>query len=298
MPLGIKFEKLLLAVYLLLDATYFDAIGVVMNWFHKHYRFATVPRGAILDIGSGSNPFWRANILMELFLEDDSRRSGKLIIDRPMVCGDIHEIPFVDKAFSFVHCSHVLQYLNNPEKAIQEMTRVSKSGYIETPSEIHEFLDLNFALHRWAISLEDDILVFREKPQYTSAHPLVEALKNRKNRTWQLIRKHHDQINILFCFWQEEVKYRIERCDCPIELNRTKDNPSSASGYAVNPRKQKLKLMLGKILSGTINLYEILACPICKHRISIENSALVCITCNKKFPIINNVHMMTKEYAF
>lgn len=80
-----------------------------MNWFYKHYRFATLPRGAILDIGSGSNPFWRANILMERFLEDDSQRPGRLIADRPIVCSDVHRILFVDKAFSFVI---VLIFLN------------------------------------------------------------------------------------------------------------------------------------------------------------------------------------------
>ena len=85
-----------------------------MNWLYKHYRFATVPKGAVLDIGSGSNPFWRANILMERFLEDDDQRPGKLIHDRPLICGDIHDIPFVDDAFSFIHCSHILEHLEYP----------------------------------------------------------------------------------------------------------------------------------------------------------------------------------------
>jgi uncharacterized protein YbaR (Trm112 family)/SAM-dependent methyltransferase len=268
-----------------------------MNWFYKHYKFATVPRGAILDIGSGSNPFWRANILMERFLEDDAQRPGRLIVDRPIVCGDIHEIPFVDNAFSFIHCSHILEHLDNPARAIEEMIRVSKSGYIETPSEIHEFLDLNFPFHRWAVSAEDDVIVFREKPQYTSVHPLIEALKNRKNRTWQFITRHHDKVNILSWFWQGEIKYRIERCDRPIECYMTKDEPSSASDYAVNPTKSKLKLMLGKLLSPTVNLYEILACPLCKRRITVENSTLICDNCNKKFPIINKIPMMVREFA-
>ena len=268
-----------------------------MNKFKRHYRFANVKRGAVLDIGSGSNPFWRANFLMERFLDDDSQRPGKLIIDRPIVCGDIHDIPFIDNAFSFIHCSHILEHLNNPEKAIDEMMRVSKSGYIETPSEIHEYLDLNFPYHRWAVSVEENTLVFREKSQYTPLHPLVEALKNRKNKTWQFIRKHHTEVNILSWFWEDKVNYRIERSDQPIECYSTEDGGFSASDYAISPIRSKLKLILGKLLSQTINLYDILACPICKRHITLSNSALVCVNCKKKFPIINEIPMMTKEHA-
>jgi uncharacterized protein YbaR (Trm112 family) len=236
-------------------------------------------------------------VLMERYIEDDSQRPGKLIIDRPLVCGDIHDIPFIDNAFSFVHCAHLLEHLEKPEKAIDEITRVSKSGYIETPSEIHEFLDLNFPFHRWAVSMENDCWVFREKPQITSVHPLVEALKNKDNWTHKCIRMHHNQINILSRFWHDNVKYRIERCDQPIAPYAAENEPTEASEYAVNPRKQKLKLLLGNLLSPTINLYDILACPICKLHITIENSDLICNNCNIKYPFINNIPMMTKEYA-
>jgi len=234
---------------------------------------------------------------MERFIGDDSQRPGKLIIDRPIVCGDIHDIPFINDAFSFIHCSHILEHLYDPAKAIAEMMRVSRSGYIETPSEIHEFLDLNFPFHRWAISAEDDKLIFREKTKNIATHPLIEALKDKKNRTTQFIRKHHDEINIISLFWQDEVNFRIERSDHAIENYMTEDTSSSAKGYAVSSRKSKLKLMLGKLLSPTINLHEILACPICKHHIQIAKPGLICTNCNKKFPIINDIPMMIKEYA-
>lgn len=268
-----------------------------MNWFYKHFKFAFVPRGVILDIGSGSNPFWRANILLERFLEDDSQRPGKLIVDRPIVCGDIHDIPFVDNAFRFVHCSNILEHIDDPEKAIIELMRISKSGYIETPSEIHEYLDLNFPFHRWAVSTEDDKLIFREKAQDVPIHPLVEALRNKKNNTWKYIHKHHDHINFISWFWHDEIKFRIEKSDHPIKEYSTEGTPISASAYAVNHRKSKLKLMLGKLLAPTINIFDILACPLCKTSVSQEKEELICYKCKKKFPIINKVPMMTKEYA-
>jgi uncharacterized protein YbaR (Trm112 family)/SAM-dependent methyltransferase len=269
-----------------------------MNWFHKHYKFVTLPRGAILDIGSGSNPFWRANILMERFLEDDSQRPGRLIVDRPIVCGDIHQIPFVDNAFSFVHCSHLLEHVDDPDMAIREMSRVARCGYIETPSEIHEFIDLDFPFHRWAVSSEEGILVFREKSQYIPSHPLIVALKSKGNRTSRLIGKHHSQINIISSFWNGEVEYRVERSKSPIEYyTKTHDEPFSSINYAVRPAKAKLKLILGKILSPPMNLYSILACPICKHHIAVDNSSVICTKCNKKFPIRNRVPMMMEEYA-
>ena len=131
-------------------------------------------------------------------------------------------------------------------------------------------------------------------------HPLIIALTNRKNRTRQFIRKNHDKINIISWFWKDDVRYRIERCDKPNSFNPNvfQNEEYLASSYVVSPNKSKLKLYFGKLLSPKVNLYEILACPICKNRIKVGNSILICLMCKKKFPVINDVPMMIKEYAY
>lgn len=124
-------------------------------------------------------------------------------------------------------------------------------------------------------------------------------MKSKGNRTSELIRKHHNQINILSSFWSGQVRYTVERSKNPIESYvKTYDETSSRINYVVRPIKAKLKLILGKVLSPRIDLYEILACPICKRHIAVDNSSVVCTKCNKKYPIRNKVPMMMEEYAF
>lgn len=48
------------------------------------------------------------------------------------------QLPFPDKHFDFVYCRHVLEDCYNPFSACEEMSRVAKAGYIETPSPIAE----------------------------------------------------------------------------------------------------------------------------------------------------------------
>jgi len=44
--------------------------------------------------------------------------------------------PYPDKFFDFAVCSHVLEDIRDPIWVVSEMTRVSKAGYVETPSAV------------------------------------------------------------------------------------------------------------------------------------------------------------------
>jgi SAM-dependent methyltransferase len=71
-----------------------------------------------LNVGSGND------------MEGDVRLDAKEAIYgfpfrcRPDVYADAHFLPFRDRAFSFVKCSHVLEHLANPRLALKEITRV------------------------------------------------------------------------------------------------------------------------------------------------------------------------------
>lgn len=272
-----------------------------MNNLLRHSKFALIPNGPILDIGSGSNPFWRANILLERYLSDGSQRPGRLIIDRPIVCGDITDIPFLDRSFVFLHCSHVLEHVEDPEKAIQEIMRVAQSGYIETPSEIHEYIDLNKPYHRWAISIESGVLVFREKDTFQDSHPLVDALRRPANRTAKIIRRSHDRINLIKIFWHKHIDIIVERSDNPIQGFRMNNDFGTIEGdqedFVVRISKMKIKRMLNKLYPYKLQLDTMLACPICKHRINITKNGIACKNCNIEFPIINGIPIMLKDAA-
>lgn len=131
--------------------------------YHQDWR--------VLDIGSGHHPHPRANVLADKYLLDDIERTGraaKLLSGKPFVVGDACRLPFTNKAFDFIICSHVAEHVTDVAGFCSEMGRVGRSGYIETPSRFTEML-LHVAVHRWFVSNKRGKLVFRAAPD---AHPL------------------------------------------------------------------------------------------------------------------------------
>lgn len=118
----------------------------------------------VLEVGSGHNPHYRSNIIVEKFIESNYHRSGNVMIypHQDFINGDGENLPFNDKEFDYVICSQVLEHANDPAKFIKEQCRVAKRGYIETPSLIGEFL-FPKASHKWVILDIDDKLVLFEK---------------------------------------------------------------------------------------------------------------------------------------
>lgn len=118
----------------------------------------------VLEVGPGHNPTYRANVISEKFLLDNYNRCGDLHIypHQKLVHAPGEDLPFKDKEFDYVICNQVLEHADDPAKFISEITRVSKRGYVETPSLIGEFLFPKES-HRWVILYIDNKLVFFEK---------------------------------------------------------------------------------------------------------------------------------------
>lgn len=51
---------------------------------------------------------------------------------------DVTALPFTNGYFDFLYCRHVLEDIQNPDFALNEIFRTSKQGYIETPSPLVE----------------------------------------------------------------------------------------------------------------------------------------------------------------
>ncbi|MDD2425861.1 MAG: methyltransferase domain-containing protein [Bacteroidales bacterium] len=125
----------------------------------------SIKRGyKVLEVGPGSNPTKRANVLAEKFLEDETHRRGafKIYPHQRLVEADGENLPFADKEFDYVICSHVLEHVNDPEKFIREQERVAGMGYIETPSLIGEWLSPKQS-HKWVLLEIDNRIVMFEK---------------------------------------------------------------------------------------------------------------------------------------
>lgn len=118
----------------------------------------------VLDVGGGNNPHPRANIVVDKFPINNYHRSGnlKILKTQKFVVAGGENLPFKDKTFDYVISSHVLEHVNNPSIFLEEISRVGKKGYIETPSLIGEYL-IPKKSHKWVVLELDEKIVLMEK---------------------------------------------------------------------------------------------------------------------------------------
>ena len=95
--------------------------------------------------------------------------------------------PFPDKHFDFSFCSHLLEDVRDPLVVLRELSRVSRAGYIETPSRAREIFlptrfprlaawlgrtqDVGFAAHRWYVEYVEGEFRFLAKTPETVSRP-------------------------------------------------------------------------------------------------------------------------------
>ena len=188
------------------------------------FDFGIQPGERVLDIGSGHLPFPFATHLGDIALEDGRYgRAGipfKHVKGKPVYECDVEKMHFKDKEFDFVYCSHVLEHAVHPEKACQEIMRVARRGYIETPTRGKD-LWLNTAKvsnHRWSVELIHETLVFTE---YSSEE--IDGLRNdilmqmhcspqtdREKAFSALVYLKPERINTML-FWEGSFDYEVRR---------------------------------------------------------------------------------------
>lgn len=112
-------------------------------------------RRLIIDVGSGVHPYPKADILCDLFIGATPHRLGEpaKLDDRPFLVCDVQYLPFKTKSFFFVYCWHVVEHTNNPTKALNELKRIGRHGYIAFPSRIWElFFQRQCKEHQWVVN--------------------------------------------------------------------------------------------------------------------------------------------------
>jgi ubiquinone/menaquinone biosynthesis C-methylase UbiE/MoaA/NifB/PqqE/SkfB family radical SAM enzyme len=194
----------------------------------RYYNFNIGSEDKVLDIGSGHLPFPFATHLADLTFDDNKvGRAGvpfKHVDGKPVYECNIENMPFTDKEFDFVYCSHVLEHTDNPEKACDELMRIGKRGFIECPCRAKD-LWLNSAKpsnHKWAVEYADGSLVFTE---YTREE--LEGLGNdilmdmhcsprtdREKAFSALIYLRADVVNTML-YWEDSFTYRVRRGQTP-----------------------------------------------------------------------------------
>ncbi len=120
----------------------------------------------VLDLGSGGYPFPYATHLADLYEGETGHRAEPLVKDgRPFRVVNIESTPYDDKEFDFVYCSHVLEHVSDPARACEELMRIGRRGYIETPTRMSDIM-LNFCHlkehHKWYVVMAGSTLFFFE----------------------------------------------------------------------------------------------------------------------------------------
>lgn len=140
------------------------------------------PTWKVLDVGGGEQPCMLATHVIDKLNYTSSGDQG--VIGKTEECrfsadtwtvADICEPwPYEDNEFDFTICSNVLEDVRDPIFVLKELSRVSRTGYIEYPrvgQETKEGVDEHFpgwpgyAHHKWFVSknIEIRMLIFLQK---------------------------------------------------------------------------------------------------------------------------------------
>lgn len=263
----------------------------------------------VLEIGSGHNPNVRSDVLCDKFIDDDEQRGGMIVADRPMVEADGQFLPFVDGAFDYVICLHVLEHVENPDRLLSEMMRVSSRGYIETPSEIGERI-YGWHYHNWVVNLINERLVLYKNPKLAEFGQLFHALAA-QDKYWRKFHIMHHDLFLVQHEWERTINYEILRkSDSPINLSCPKTIDRLLTFDSTEQIHKELWLMFKSIVPRGIvtfakslfarsrigrptkTLKDILACPKCKDDILWEPHRILCQNCEKSYPIVDGIPRM------
>ena len=126
----------------------------------------------VLEVGSGHNPTYRANVIVEKYISYNYHRGGdiKIYPHQKFINADGSSMPFKDKDFDYVICAQVLEHVDDPIALVNELQRTATRGYLEVPSFIGESLFPKKS-HKWVCLEINGKLVLFDKAKLPSLFP-------------------------------------------------------------------------------------------------------------------------------
>lgn len=178
----------------------------------------------VLDAGAWAGPNPRATHVADFFPWET--RTGRLLLEpqpnerfgketwfQVNFCRPGMRIPVPDKFFDFAICTHTVEDLRDPTFLIEELRRIAKAGYIETPSRLVEqtvgvvdraarFQGYNH--HKWIVDANDGLLLF-DKDESLYGHPSKHCIPLRSYERAVA----NGMESATRYFWEGRIKYRI-----------------------------------------------------------------------------------------
>ena len=266
-------------------------------WSLRRINIKIPPNALVLEVGSGGNPYPRANVLLDAYEETRERHWIPLIHDRPTVLSFGENLPFKDKSFDYVIAAHVLEHTPYPEKFLAELQRVARGGYIETPDALMERIN-PYKDHRLEVTVRDEGLVIRKKPAWIYDADLVELYEERAKTiiTRETIPQHAAEFHMRY-IWQDKIKFSIVNPE--VDATWTPPSPSLDAPRHLGI-KAKLRLLILNLIrtwfsqgsrNAKLDILPLMRCPKC-HSENLERlspTEIVCKNCDALYQIVRNI---------
>ncbi|MBF0434246.1 MAG: methyltransferase domain-containing protein [Magnetococcales bacterium] len=268
-------------------------------WSLRRLNLRIPHHALVLEVGSGGNPYPRANVLLDAYEETRERHWDALVHDRQTVLSFGENLPFKDKAFDYVIAAHVLEHTPYPEKFLAELQRVARAGYIETPDAFMERIN-PYRDHRLEVTVRDDGLVIRKKPAWIYDADLVELYEDRAKSiiTRETIPWHADDFHMRY-FWQDTIKYTIINP----EVDAAWVPPFSLPDLSVQKMGKKaiFRLLMLNIIrrmfsqnsrNAKLDIVPLMRCPKC-YLSDLKRASeydIFCRVCGVKYKIDRNIY--------
>ncbi|MFZ9506935.1 MAG: class I SAM-dependent methyltransferase [Burkholderiaceae bacterium] len=170
----------------------------------------------VLDVGSGGWPFKRATALADKYVGATTHRVESIVQDtRPFFEVDLESLPFADRSYDFVFCSHVLEHTDNPGAAMRELMRVGNRGYIEVPTRLSDVM-FNFTRipnhHRWHGLVLGTTLVLIEWTEHERrelGNEFFEALQSSRSNAFQDFFERNRDLFFASYHWTEKLDFMV-----------------------------------------------------------------------------------------
>jgi SAM-dependent methyltransferase len=259
-----------------------------MAWSLRRLHCPVDRDALVLEVGSGGNPYARSNVLLDAYPETRERHWVPLTIDRPFVFGFLERLPFRDKAFDFVIASHVLEHSPAPERAVAEMQRVARAGYLEVPDAFMERIN-PYKDHRAEITVRDGRLVIRKKGDWMVDRELVELYSDRAKYivAQDVIPSRPFSFHVRY-YWEDHIDFQVVNPEVDAGWAAPADT-APLSLAAENGWRESMRRLLRGAMSQTarnrrIDLAALLACPDCLSAVVRHADTYACAGCGTSFP--------------
>ena len=269
------------------------------SWALRRFHCPVSPDDLVLEVGSGGNPYPRANVLLDAYETTRERHWAALCSDRPTVLGFAENLPFRDRAFDFVIAAHVLEHSPQPERFINELQRVAQAGYIEVPDAFLERVN-PYRDHRLEITCRNKTLLITKKESWCPGGDIVELYEDRVKPflTRELI-PHHPYLFHVRYYWENKIAFQVLNP----EIDAGWDAPRSE--FAAPPvtrgnLRQGLRGVLRAFLSQNkrnknIDLFGLLRCPNCYSlNLEKEDTKISCDGCDSTYRLRRNMAVMNE----